>query len=106
MKGERKFELADRVLIKSKGKQGDIKQYRIEGAIDKNGNVEETIKYYIKYGQYLTEWFPEDDLQLPDSFDVDFENGLLDLLINVNLKANNLDNVKQLHNQKQQYKKG
>lgn len=104
MKGEMKFELGDRVLIKSRGKQGDIKQYRVEGFIDRDKKLVETVKYYVKYGQYLTDWFSEDDLQHLDHFDDKFEAGLLNLLINVNLKVNNLENVKKLYEEKKRYK--
>lgn len=106
MKGDMKFELDDRVLIKSRGKQGLVKQYRVEGFIDRNGNTYETIKYYVKFGQYLTDWFHQDDLTHVDKYDDSFELALLDLLIDVNLKVNNLDLVRTLHTRKQNYKKG
>lgn len=101
-----KFEIGDKVRSKSEDKSGEILQCRYEKFKQGTGKITETIKYQVKTAIYHSTWYDQDDLIFIDSFDDDFESGFLGLLINVNLKENNLDKVKELHKQQQKYKKG
>lgn len=100
-----KFELNNKVYIKSKDTTGEITQYKHEKYKRGTGEVVETYKYLVKTNSHYSDWFDESDLSFVNEFDNKFEVGLIDLLIDVNLKENNLDTVKELHKQKQQYEK-
>ncbi|MCP1159277.1 hypothetical protein [Bacillus infantis] len=96
------FDLGDVVTIKASGKTGEITQYRHEIKIVK-GVRTETHQYYVQTGTYMSNLYSEDELKLPDSFDNRFEEGLMTLLIDVNLKSKNLAAVKDLYDRRKKY---
>jgi hypothetical protein len=97
-----KFELEEKIRIKSTGKKGVIKGYKFETAFS-YGKVRESKKYYIRIENNHFYWFDESDIALDEyTFDSKFELGLSELLIDVNLLAGNYEQVKIHIEQKQQ----
>jgi hypothetical protein len=100
-----KFEIGDKVKIKSTDKEGIVKAYKIDGYLlhDKKQVV---IKYCVQVGATIyNDWYQEQHLIpfMSYEFEKEFELGLLDFLIDIYLLNNKIDLVKQLHNQKQLY---
>jgi hypothetical protein len=97
-----KFELEEKVRIKSTGKKGVIKAYKFETAFS-YGKIRESKRYYIKIENNHFYWFDESDIELDEyTFDSKFELGLLGLLIDVNLLAGNYEQVSVFNEKKQQ----
>lgn len=107
---ELKFDLDDSVKIKGTDKVGIVKSYKVD-VYKLNGKRQEVAKYCVQTGaSYQVEWHQEHHLEyfelLNDScdFDNEFEIGLADMLIDIYLlDERNLDLIKRLHNEKQQF---
>jgi uncharacterized protein YodC (DUF2158 family) len=97
-----KFELGQRVRIKSTGKDGKITSYRIDGYYLK-GEVKEIIQYSVNTGTMYDNYFKEDSLEAFNTYEFDkkFETGLVNLMIDINLDHENYNMVKNFADIKQ-----
>lgn len=98
------FHKGDSVRVKSTGQKGEITQFKVEG-FTVNGVDKLKIQYSVNFGNYMTNWFTEDNLEYYNTYDFTpkFELNLLNLLIDFNLDKRNYDMVKQLNELRQQY---
>ncbi|MCM3109874.1 hypothetical protein [Lederbergia lenta] len=101
MKGVMKFELNEEVLIAPTGEIGRIIQLKYEKYYSQ-GLPNERITYRVAVNESkFGSWYEEGNLKYPNTYDKEFEIGLLDLLINVNLlNVGNTVYAKQFYNEK------
>jgi hypothetical protein len=98
-----KFELGERVRVKSTGKVAKIKGYRID-AYYLQGNERHLVQYNLDYGTYYDNWLKEDMIEKFNTtyeFSKKFEAALADLMIDINLANKNLHMVKNFFDIKQ-----
>lgn len=100
-----KFEIGEKVKIKSSGKIGEVKTYKKE-VFWHNGKLNTVRKYYVYTDQYYNLWFDESDLDHYNSykFEDKFEIELLNFLINVYFDHGKWDLCRQLAEEKKLYK--
>lgn len=95
-----KFQIGDKVVVRATGRTGEITQWKVEQFV-KNNHIETIKRYAVSNSSYYgATWYKEEDLQLDNVFDIEFEVGLLDLLIDVYLSARKFYLVKEMYNQK------
>jgi hypothetical protein len=100
-----KFELEEKVRIKSTGRKGIVKAFKYETAFS-YGKIRHSKRYYIKIENNHFYWFDESDIELDEyTFDNNFELGWSELMIDVNLLAGNYEQVK-IHNEIKQQLRG
>ncbi|RYI30471.1 hypothetical protein EVU96_08645 [Bacillus infantis] len=98
------FDHGETVKIKKSSKLGTVKQRRIDYVMQNDKEVEICSYRIATDSKYITDWYAQSELvSLDEDFGKLFEMGLLDLLIDVNLKTNNIPMVKNLFAQKQKY---
>ncbi|PLR99501.1 hypothetical protein [Bacillus sp. T33-2] len=107
MSSKFKFIMDEKVKVKANGKVGEINGQKLE-TYKYQGQVRETITYSVNFGSYQTAWYNGDQIESLErySFDDKFEQGLLNLMIDVNLGEKKYDEVNRLNNEKKKYKDG
>ncbi len=93
-----KFNLDEKVRLKSMGNLGTIRKFKIEGGYNKEGQYHEDIKYLVELTKGTKEWFQERSLK--PEFDEEFNLGFNQLLIDVNLKSGNFHYVEALNEER------
>jgi hypothetical protein len=100
VRGVDRFEIGDKVKVKSSGIKVEIRAFKYERAYA-NGKFIESYRYFVRTpnGNFL--WFDEKLLE-PDiyTFDPKFEIKLLDALIDAHLKNGQFDVVMKLNEEK------
>jgi hypothetical protein len=93
---EFKFNIDEEVKVIATGKKGIVKSRKFEET--KNG-AKITYEVLVDPSTYAAT-FMEDKLERPFEFTKEFEHGLLDLMVNVNLAEGKVDMAKYYHNKK------
>jgi hypothetical protein len=95
-----KFEIGDKVKVKSSGIRVEIRAFKYEKAYS-NGKLLESYRYFVKTDSGNFIWFDENLLE-PEiyTFDPKFEVKLLDELIDAHLSNMQYDVVKKLNDEK------
>jgi hypothetical protein len=95
-----KFEIGDKVKVKSSGIRVEIRAFKYEKAYS-NGKLLESYRYFVKTHSGNFIWFDENLLE-PEiyTFDPKFEVKLLDELIDAHLSSKQYDVVKKLNDEK------
>ena len=104
-----KFNLHDEVYSPSKEAIGIVKGYRTETLAHKKNKDKKLVRnyYFVKFNDGRIQWVYEKHLQHIHNFTKEFEVGLRELLINVNLKdKKNLPLVKKFFEEKRQIEEG
>jgi hypothetical protein len=97
-----KFKFNEEVRVRLTNKTGVVTGYRKDVLINKGETS--TVRFYrIDVGLH-SHWLKEDELEYVYTFTNNFEKGIINLLIDINLSARNFDQVKHFHDLKQQYK--
>ncbi len=97
-----KFDVKDRVTIKSTLESGIITQCKYEKTII-NGTISEKTTYRIEKenkNRYYQDWQPEENLQFQEEYDREMEIGFLDLLIDSSLLNQEHEQAKSLYQEK------
>jgi hypothetical protein len=100
-----KFNIGEKVRLRANDRVGVIRRYLISGK-EINGVEKEEIKYEVNLGNYYENWFTEDQLQRYDDYykvSDQFEIGLADMMIDINLVKENIHMVKNFFNIKQSF---
>ncbi len=100
---EMKFALGGLARLKNQGNLVEVVERKCHEKIDKDGNVKAENNYLVRLEKGTTQWFQE--RTLVPAFDNEFNLGLNQLLIDVNLKSENFHYV-QLLNKEQDRLKG
>jgi hypothetical protein len=90
-----KYEIGQKVRVKSTGKVGKITCYRIDGYY-LQGALREVIQYSVNTGTNYDSYYMEDLLESFGTYEFDkkFETALANLMIDINLDQENFDMVK------------
>jgi hypothetical protein len=96
-----KFELGEKVRVKSNGRTGEITQTKHETYV-LYGKKYETNRYGVNLGSFYTDWYDESMLEpfMSYEFTDKFEEGLCDFLIDTYLKHKQFHSLKKLSEQK------
>lgn len=93
---EFKFNIDEEVKVIATGKKGIVKSRKFE---EVNSGAKITYEVIVEPSTYAAT-FMENKLERPFEFSNEFEHGLLDLMVDINLSEGKIDMAKYYHNKK------
>ncbi|GIN22517.1 hypothetical protein [Siminovitchia fordii] len=93
-----RFGLRQEVIIKETGEKGKVVHCKHEIEENNGKDIERYTYRVLTESSNWAIWLDEEKLDHPENYNVDFELGLMELLIDVNLKdKKNIDHAKDLY---------